>query len=103
MLTIRPAPRCPVLGSTLFSMTRTGMPLLNKVRASISPEGPAPTYAIKSLKLLAIDQKKSRTIRTWGAVGREIMLQDLDGLGDDFQACLYITSGFSITLDPYNS
>ena len=70
MLTMRPAPRWPILGRGLFSMIRTGTPFLSKVRASISPEGPAPTYAVKHRKLLAIDQGKSRTIRTWG-VARE--------------------------------
>ena len=44
MPTIIPAPRCPILGSGLFSMIRTGMPFLSKVRATISPAGPAPTY-----------------------------------------------------------
>ena len=56
MLTIRPAPRWPILGIRLFSMIRTGMSFLSKARASMSPEGPAPTYAMKHRKLLAIDQ-----------------------------------------------
>ena len=73
MLTMRPAPRWPILGSGLFSIIRTGTPFLSKVRASISPTGPAPTYAsrlIKHRKLVDIDQKKSRTIRTCGGVAR---------------------------------
>ena len=48
MPTSRPAPRWPIPGSGLFSMIRTGMPFLNKVRASISPAGPATTYASAS-------------------------------------------------------
>ena len=49
MLTIRPAPRWPILGSRLFSMIRTGMPFFSKVRAKMRPDGPAPTYFIKQL------------------------------------------------------
>ena len=58
MPTMRPAPRWPILGSGLFSMIRTGMPFLSKVRASISPAGPAPTYVSKHRKMLAIDEKE---------------------------------------------
>ena len=79
MPTVRPAPRWPILGSTLFSMIRMGMPFLSKVRASISPAGPAPTYVSKHQILLAIDQKKSRTIRIWGGAAKGIcedMMED---------------------------
>lgn len=44
LLTMIPAPRWPILGVTLFSMIRTGMPFVSKVRANISPDGPAPIY-----------------------------------------------------------
>ena len=66
-------------------MIRTGTSFLSNVRASISPEGPAPTYAIKHRKLLAIDQKMSRTIKTWGGVAREDagMIKDILDLKDD--------------------
>ena len=66
-------------------MIRTGMRFLSKVRASISPEGPAPTYAVNHQKLLAIDQRKSRTIRTWGGVAREDsgMMGDISDFKDD--------------------
>ena len=73
-------PRWPTLGSTLFSMIRTGMPFFNKVRASISPEGPAPTY-IKRLdrRMLTIDKINSVQLE----LGQSLMLngRQLDGPG----------------------
>ena len=59
-------------------MIRTGIPFLSKVRASISPTGPAPTY-VPNIKNCYIDgsKKKSRTIRTWGGVTRDIS-RDID-------------------------
>ena len=73
-------------------MIRTGTSFLSKVRASISPEGPAPTYAIKHMKRLAIDQNKSRTIRTWGGVAEDTgMMEDVLGLEDDaFMFCPFM-------------
>ena len=79
MPTIIPALRCPTLGSGLFSMMCTGMLFLSKVRANISPVGPAPTYATH-WKLPVIDQNKLRTIKTWGGVATDIcddMMEDI--------------------------
>ena len=95
MLTIRPAPRWPILGSGLFSMIRTGMSFLSKVRANISPAGPAPTYgsSIRNCyNLLATEQKNHAQLvlgevlleKTWWKIFR-VRRRYLQILG-----CLYM-------------